>query len=214
MAYPTSVLSWTSLTGTTQRNAAPTLSTRLNALATELQSLESVLLPNPAIDAYGTDWTTLNARLGAIDGAWISWTPVLTGSTTNPTLGTGGVAYGRYKQVGKHVHFYGGVKWGNAGNSGGSGFILLTLPVAANAAGITAGLPSLVSGEYRLNAQAGLVAGSSIMGNIEIYSGGTSACFLVPPYAAVTTELLDEADPIQLGNNGDALIFRGSYEAL
>lgn len=213
-SYPTSALSWTTVVGTAQRNAAPTLATRLNALASEFQGLESVLIPNPAIDGYATDWGTLSARLNGIDGSWTSWTPVLTGSTTNPTFGTGGVQFGRYKKVGKQVHFYGGVKWGNAGNSGGSGVILLTLPVPAYAAGITAGLPSLIAGEYRLNAQGGLVAGSSIMGTMEVYSGGTSACFIVPPYAAVATELLDEADPIALGNNNDSLIFRGSYEAL
>lgn len=63
-------------------------------------------------------------------GAWNSWTPVLTGSTTNPTLGTGGTITGKYAQIGKLVTVRFQIQFGS-GMSAGSGRYYMTIPVNA-----------------------------------------------------------------------------------
>lgn len=66
-------------------------------------------------------------------GAWSTYTPALTATTTNPTLGTGGSfeTTGRYEQVGKTVRFSIIVRFGTAGVAAGSGSFRVSLPVAA-----------------------------------------------------------------------------------
>ncbi|WP_088320299.1 hypothetical protein [Kineosporia sp. R_H_3] len=81
--------------------------------------------------SVGGNWLT------AIDpNAWQSYTPALTASTTNPTLGTGGSITGKYIQVGKTVHFRIAVTFGTSPNAG-SGSYRFSLPVASVA--ITSG---------------------------------------------------------------------------
>lgn len=63
----------------------------------------------------------------AIPGAWTSFTPVLFGSSGNPTYGTGGVA-GRYMKIGRTVWFKMIFRW--VGGSSGSGFYTVQVPVA------------------------------------------------------------------------------------
>ncbi len=79
--------------------------------------------------------TLLNAELRDplvnLQSAWSSWTPVLT-ATTNPVLGTGGSATGRYTRIGKTVLCSGRITFGTTGQSFGTGTIAVSLPVAAN----------------------------------------------------------------------------------
>lgn len=65
-------------------------------------------------------------------GAWVAYTPVLTASTTNPTLGTGSSAVGRYRQFGKTVLCRGEFRFGTSGISAGSGQYSMSLPVPGN----------------------------------------------------------------------------------
>lgn len=55
--------------------------------------------------------------------------PVLTASVTNPTLGAGALANGRYRQIGKLVHYYGRIHFGSSGANAGSGVYRISLPI-------------------------------------------------------------------------------------
>lgn len=63
--------------------------------------------------------------------AWTSWTPLLTGLATNPSLGSSGIATGKYAISGGTVHAQGRFAFGGSGVSGGSGEYQVPLPVAA-----------------------------------------------------------------------------------
>ena len=75
------------------------------------------------------------ATLNTIGAAWETYTPALTASTTNPTLGTGSSATGRYGQVNKIVCGQGQINFGTAGVSAGSGFYYVSLPITAQSSG-------------------------------------------------------------------------------
>ncbi len=63
------------------------------------------------------------------DGAWTSYTPTWTASVTNPVLNNGTID-GRYKQVGKIVHFYINILMGST-TTFGAGDWRVSLPVTA-----------------------------------------------------------------------------------
>ena len=62
-------------------------------------------------------------------GAYDAYTPTLTASTTNPTLGSGSSAIGYYKRLGHRVEGYASILFGSAGVAAGSGYYGLLLPV-------------------------------------------------------------------------------------
>lgn len=66
-------------------------------------------------------------------GAPTTWTPALTGSSVNPTLGTGGSTSGRYMQIGKLVRATYSIVFGTSGVAAGTGEYRISLPVSANA---------------------------------------------------------------------------------
>jgi hypothetical protein len=66
--------------------------------------------------------------------AWTSYIPSLTASTTNPTLGTGSTATGRYKQVGKVVTGWAKLTFGTSGVNAGVGIYRISLPITAQSA--------------------------------------------------------------------------------
>jgi hypothetical protein len=74
--------------------------------------------------------TQMDAKL-TTPGAWISFTPTLTGSSTNPTLGPSSSRIGSYTQVGKLVTYKFLIAFGVSGSSAGSGFYKIDLPVTA-----------------------------------------------------------------------------------
>lgn len=83
---------------------------------------DGAVTPEKLITGTGTSW------------AWQSWTPTLTGASTNPTLGTNSVAEGRYTQIGKTVICQIDIKFGTSGTNAGSGNYYISLPVAAKTA--------------------------------------------------------------------------------
>ena len=88
-------------------------------------------LAPPAV--AGASVLTLPSGTGTLakeTGAWTGYTPTLTASTTNPTLGTGGSASGRYSQIGKIVFGYGALIFGTSGVAAGTGTYYVSLPVA------------------------------------------------------------------------------------
>lgn len=86
-----------------------------------------------------TQWTAgltagqvLNAStLNQIGAVWETWTPALTASTTNPTLGTGSNVAGRYARINKTVYGDAWILFGTSGVNPGNGFYFLSLPIAA-----------------------------------------------------------------------------------
>ncbi len=84
--------------------------------------------------ASGTGAIQLRSNLKLVDGtspdgAWTSYTPTWTASVTNPVLGNGTID-GRYKQVGKIVHFYINILMGST-TTFGAGDWRVSLPVTA-----------------------------------------------------------------------------------
>jgi hypothetical protein len=67
---------------------------------------------------------------------WQAYTPVLTATTTSPTLGTGSTASARYQRQYNLVTYQGIVQFGTAGVAAGTGDYRLSLPVTAQT-GIT-----------------------------------------------------------------------------
>lgn len=63
--------------------------------------------------------------------AWTSYTPALTSSGTQPVLGTGSVASGKYVQINKFVYGYFNLAFGTSGITVGTGTYLISLPVPA-----------------------------------------------------------------------------------
>ena len=78
----------------------------------------------------GSAWDYFSPKQDTIPGAWTTWTPTLTATTTNPTLGSGSVQEGYYTVVNKLVVAHGYVAFGTSA-SAGSGDYRMSLPVTA-----------------------------------------------------------------------------------
>jgi len=63
-------------------------------------------------------------------GAWQTYTPAFTASTTNPNLGSGGALEGRYVRQGNLITWQASVGTGGTGVTAGAGEYRITLPVA------------------------------------------------------------------------------------
>lgn len=88
----------------------------------------------------------LSTAAGEIGAAWAAWTPALTASTTNPTLGTGKTQTGYYLKIGKLVIAYGTLGFGTSGTAAGTGTYYISLPTGSartTMAGFPCGLASL-----------------------------------------------------------------------
>lgn len=66
---------------------------------------------------------------GSLPGAWTPYTPALTASVTNPTLGSGSSAVGRYTQIGNLVVVHIDISFGTSGVGAGSGYYIVSVPV-------------------------------------------------------------------------------------
>jgi hypothetical protein len=75
------------------------------------------------------------ATMNSIGAAWETWTPALTATTTNPTLGTGGSTTGRWGRVQKIVVGHAQITFGTAGTAAGSGLYYVSTPTTAQNAG-------------------------------------------------------------------------------
>lgn len=94
--------------------------------------------PVEGMTIYETDTDRYASWNGS---AWLTYAqtstatfnPSLTAATTNPTLGTGGLAEGRYTLWGgKFCHFSGTVQFGTSGANAGSGQYFLSLPFSTS----------------------------------------------------------------------------------
>ena len=90
-------------------------------------------------------------NMSVIGGAWTSWSPALTATTTNPNIGTTGSALGHYVQVGKTVWFNAVIQTGGSSIAGGTGDYRLSIPVTAKNSGsalVTAGNGFVFDGTF------------------------------------------------------------------
>ncbi|WP_263732553.1 hypothetical protein [Cellulomonas sp. SG140] len=102
---------------------------------TDTASPFSTLL-NLGQSATSTKVGNLQSQINAItttrDAAWSSYTPTLTASTTNPSLGTGASVAGAYKMLDpKTCAWRVSISAGSSGVTVGSGTYYISVPVAA-----------------------------------------------------------------------------------
>ena len=116
----------------------------LVTLASSSASSPFTITPGAAVTTNNTNgdvWTTsagMYVRInGATEsllfdpGAWTAWTPALTSTASNPSIGsTGHIADGYYTQVGNIMFFNLRLQFGTTGVSFGSGGYIVSLPVA------------------------------------------------------------------------------------
>jgi hypothetical protein len=97
--------------------------------------------PAYALDVTGDINASSALRIGgtAVGATFSTWTPALTASVTNPTLGTGSNASGRYGQTNKIIYGDAWILFGTSGTNAGNGFYFLSLPVTATNVGSVIG---------------------------------------------------------------------------
>lgn len=132
--------------------------------------------------------------------AWQAYTPVLTGSTSNPSLGNG-TATGHYCKIGKTVHFTAKILWGST-TTNGSGFYSVSLPPGLNASSVGTNLARA----YFFDSSGATVADKHFVGvgtisasaaEVDrIYLTGASANGL--PWSAAAPVVPDDDDYIQV----------------
>lgn len=79
--------------------------------------------------AHDSGATFVNGPTARETGEWLSYTPTLTATVTNPTLGTGSVVSGRYKLIGDICFAFVSIRFGTSGVAAGTGSYLISLPV-------------------------------------------------------------------------------------
>ena len=100
---------------------------RSSAISVPVAGMLSSLTTTGRLDIYnGSSWS---AVVSPVFGSATSWTPTLTGSVTNPTLGTGSAQNGGYWRMGRLIVAYGRVLFGTSGAAAGSGNLQLSVPV-------------------------------------------------------------------------------------
>jgi len=173
--------------------------------ATDAEVSSAVSTHNAATDPHGdrADAATLYAtKTNFPADAWIAYTPTITADGGGFSLGNGTIS-GRYKQLGKTVHFHAKFIYGST-TSPGSGHWNFGLPVAAQNANFTFAAAILDSG----------VAWYGGIGNGN-YTGSTTsfAVNVTSPNAAVSTwVVVGNGGPFSWGS-ADNITISGSYEA-
>jgi hypothetical protein len=71
------------------------------------------------------------ATMNSIGAAWETYTPALTSSGTQPVLGTGSEATGKYVRINKFVAGYFEIRFGTSGINAGTGNYFVSLPITA-----------------------------------------------------------------------------------
>lgn len=136
-------------------------------------------------------------------GAGVTYTafaPALQAATTNPTLGTGGSATGRYFQNGKQVEGDIVIQFGTSGAAAGSGTYYVTFPVAANMSGLA----------FRVVGTAYGATGGGV--NLFTASATLNSGTRMQLIVNSTSTLISHNTPAAWTNN-DVLIIHFSYEA-
>lgn len=134
----------------------------------DIRELRQKLFGEPArlpstYKTWVADWASLNStatQSQTLNGA-TPYTVTLTGSTTNPTLGTDGLTRGWFLRLGGGVMIGGGtVIFGPSGFSKGSGFYYVSLPAPLSQNFVTLGSFTYFDGGSNKVAQGGLIFAS------------------------------------------------------
>jgi hypothetical protein len=116
--------------------------------------------------------------------SWISYTPQLTATTTNPTLGTGGIIEGQYIKIGNLVIGNYFIRFGTSGVNAGSGTYRVSLP--SQISEIITGNQYVYGSGYVFDLSAGA---GRILNNV--YSNGNS--FVTLGYMETTSNVFSNA---------------------
>lgn len=118
-----------------------------------------------------------------------TYTPTLTASTTNPTLGSGAVQSGAYYRTGRMAEVWVRIRFGTSGTAAGAGTYFVSLPISADTTNLNAATSSLGSaigaGHLRDNDTASNdrpfdVALASATTAVLVVTGGTVAAGTIP----------------------------------
>lgn len=137
----------------------------------------------PAVGDYGTAAWAANLLVW-LGGDTRSYTPTLTATTTNPTLGSGSSQIGRYTQVGKLVVGEANVTFGASGVAAGNGVFLISLPTAVDASIGT----GMICGAFTIKC-----AGLYTRGDLWLNTAGTGLCRLTYTSVAVNGSYVSTA---------------------
>lgn len=138
------------------------------------------------------------AIMNQIGAAWESYTPTLTATTTNPTLGTGSTRTGAYTQIQKKVFFYAEIGFGTAGTAAGTGTYLISLPITGRLA------YGIIGSSWIYDASANRIETGVVRMN------NTTTVYL---YQTATTTYQTQAGQPWAWGASDALFICGTYEA-
>lgn len=138
-----------------------------------------------------------------------TYTPVLTASVTNPVMGTGATAIGRYYKIFDQIYVWGEVRFGSTGATFGSGTYQISLPFRAKT-NISSGSPystPICVG----NAVAFKVAGTPIPA-VSLLGNPDYLIFQVKMSTA--TREVNPTSPFVWagGSPGDGLMFHAKYQ--
>lgn len=193
---------------------------------------------NPVISGQPIEWAGSNTALAewggwTFDGSgtepvpdtepsdykvgWTAWTPSLSGSSSNPVLGSEGVAKGRYQvdhngKVTGNGYFRFSDTVDPDTRSGGSGLYTISCPITPSELLIDAGATSVKVGTATLVEAGGITAGTHVVGTVHVTN--TGVFIIVPESAAqVDSAYVTHLTPWTWGSEGDAIHFDFSYEA-
>lgn len=168
----------------------------------------ALLLASVAVDAGATtvvdaDITDARAyaRIGGQLGAWSNYTPEVTGSVSDPTLGSGSSKSGAYTRIGDTVMGRALVNVGTTGFVNGSGILRVTLPEAA----VHAEANEVIGAGWIFDSS----AGSFWFGVVELDTSGSRAFFRVTNDASSAVQATFTA-PFTWGQ-GDILSLNFTY---
>lgn len=156
-----------------------------------------------ATDA-GSGQATITIPGSSLPGAWTSYTPTWTGSTTNPTIGNGTLA-GAYIEIGKTVHFRINLTVGST-TSVGSGTWRFSFPVTPHV-----DVAGFALGGYGEDAA---VIGYVISAGLRVAGASTFSLLMhVPTSSSMGASNIVSHNLPHAWGNGDFLRFSGTYEA-
>lgn len=168
---------------------------------------------SPFSDMLGITEASISVRIGqlqaainglqtASDAPWGTYTPTLTASITNPALGTGSTASGKFKVTDKVCQGWGQITAGSAGTTAGSGTYRFSLPVTPVGAVFVAGVAVLFDAS----------TSTRYVGALQLDVSGPLT-FAVMTFNGMTTEWGSAGGPIVLSTS-DFIRVSYVYEAL
>jgi hypothetical protein len=167
-------------------------------------SIVSASLAITGSGGSGDPWT-----VEITDGVRTAYTPALTASTTNPTLGSTGTATGHYVRTGDLVLVGFAFTFGGTGISSGSGTYTISLPVTPQVLG-SSSAQGMGQGLVRVHDATGAVArelkGLALGGGVQLWAMDLAT--YTAPVAAITNSTIGITF-----NSGDALAGQVVYPA-